>query len=544
MYHNLADRVEELTLHFSHILSVVGAPGEGDMADAVYELLASHPYFQTHPENLKFLAPDDGTTFRKSVMAVVEGRSKNACAMVAHIDTVGVSDFGALQPLCTDPIALTEAFKNVKLDAEAEEDLLSGRYLFGRGVCDMKSGLSAQLALLERAASDPDAIDGTWVLGAVCDEEGGSAGMLSYVKALIELKKERGYDFRGVIDSDFMAPLYPGDENNYIYIGTVGKLMPAFYVVGKESHVGEAFMGLDANLLASALMRRIDMNPDYCDEAEGEITQPPVALRQRDLKPEYSVQTARSASVFFNWATHKSLPEEVLRICVEAAETSFREVIIELEEKYRMFCRKTGSPNKGLPWKSRVMTYEELWDAVAAEVPDLQERVNKALALWKEQGIRDERDLGTRLVELVHGCWSDKDPVIIVHFLPPYYPHGRVSGLDIKEARMIYAAMDAVKKTQTTYATVAKFFYPFISDLSYANAPAESATESLRRNMPGFGNIYSLPLSEMRKLGLPVVNIGPFGKDAHKFTERVEKEYAFSVVPELIYRTAQTLTKE
>ena len=29
MYHNLADRVEELTLHFSHILSVVGTPGEG-----------------------------------------------------------------------------------------------------------------------------------------------------------------------------------------------------------------------------------------------------------------------------------------------------------------------------------------------------------------------------------------------------------------------------------------------------------------------------------------------------------------------------------
>ncbi len=44
--------------------------------------------------------------------------------------------------------------------------------------------------------------------------------------------------------------------------------------------------------------------------------------------------------------------------------------------------------------------------------------------------------------------------------------------------------------------------------------------------MPGFGTKYSLPLEEMQKLNLPVVNIGPFGKDAHKFTERLEKDYS------------------
>ena len=59
--------------------------------------------------------------------------------------------------------------------------------------------------------------------------------------------------------------------------------------------------------------------------------------------------------------------------------------------------------------------------------------------------------------------------------------------------------------------------------------------------MPGFGTKYRLPLEEMQKLDLPVVDIGPFGKDAHKFTERLHKDYSFRVVPELVLRTIMEL---
>ena len=38
-----------------------------------------------------------------------------------------------------------------------------------------------------------------------------------------------------------------------------------------------------------------------------------------------------------------------------------------------------------------------------------------------------------------------------------------------------------------------------------------------------------------------MVNIGPFGKDAHKFTERLEKDYSFKVAPTLVYETIMKL---
>ncbi|MFS8541883.1 MAG: peptidase M20, partial [Tissierellales bacterium] len=87
-----------------------------------------------------------------------------------------------------------------------------------------------------------------------------------------------------------------------------------------------------------------------------------------------------------------------------------------------------------------------------------------------------------------------------------------------------------------------KKFYPYISDLSYAAAPREkNAIESLKNNMPGFGVKYNLPIEDMQRLNLPVVNIGPFGKDAHKFTERLEEDYSFNVAPKLVYNTIMGL---
>lgn len=116
-----------------------------------------------------------------------------------------------------------------------------------------------------------------------------------------------------MLDPDYIAPAYPGDPNVYQYIGTVGKLMPTFFVVGKETHVGESFSGLDPNQIAAEITRRVNLNPEFSDVVEGEVTLPPITLKQRDLKPEYSVQIASKSILFFNYATHSSTPADVMK---------------------------------------------------------------------------------------------------------------------------------------------------------------------------------------------------------------------------------------
>jgi len=42
-------------------------------------------------------------------------------------------------------------------------------------------------------------------------------------------------------------------------------------------------------------------------------------------------------------------------------------------------------------------------------------------------------------------------------------------------------------------------------------------------------------------LDLPAINVGPWGRDYHQRTERVYMPYAFSGVPELIWRIVDDL---
>jgi arginine utilization protein RocB len=544
----LSKRIEQIALELTGQLSVLDTPDEILIAEKVYSIMSEMKYFKAHPENLYFVPVKGDKLGRKSVVAIVNGEKKpsdKTVVMIGHIDTVGISDYGPLAEYANQPLVLTEKFKEIELPAQVKKDLESGEYLFGRGIFDMKSGDAIIMALMEMISDDIENFEGNLIYGAVCDEEGNSGGMLNVVPELCRLQDEKKYDYLALLDTDYMTEEYEGDENKYVYVGTVGKLMPTFFVVGKETHVGESFKGIDPNQIAAEITRRINLNPEFSDVAEGEVTLPPVTLKQRDLKPEYSVQIAKTAVVFFNYATHCSTPDQVLEKMVNAGQECFQNVVDMLNERYEKFCEMAHRPFHKLPWEARTMTYHQLCEVVKAEVGEEFDAKVQAYAeeLAKDETI-DARDRNTHLVEFVHGMWSDKNPVLIVYFSQPYYPHIYIKGDEPKEKALLDAVADAVDTTKTDYKLVYKKFFPYISDLSYGAAPREDGIiEAFMENMPGYGTVYNLPMKEMQRLNLPVLDIGSFGKDAHKFTERIEKKYTFEVAPELVYKTVMNLLK-
>ena len=549
---SIAKRIEELTIELTEVLSVTETKGEIEVSKKVYELLNRLPYYQENPENLYIQDIPTDKFGRKNVIAIVKGKSTSnkAVALLGHTDTVGISDYGNLASLCTTPYELTEKMAEIKdnlpqsvqIDIEAKDE----DYLFGRGIFDMKSGNAVIMALIEAITMDIENFDGNLIYMAVCDEETNSTGMFAAVPELNKLARLNEWDIQGLIDTDYMTNDYEGDDSKYIYIGTVGKLMPSFYVVGSETHVGEPFNGLDPNEIVAELTREINLNPAYCDIAEGQVTLPPVTLKQRDLKPEYSVQIAKTATVFFNYATHCSTPDQVLEKMLAAAEKCMDEVLDTLAERYEMFCNLSNIENQGLPWKTKVISYDDLIKEVRLEIGEVEfEEVRRKIEgdLLKEKNL-DERDFSLAMVEKIHTLWSYRDPVIVVYFTPPYYPHILVEGKNKKEKNMLKAVEKAMAETVTDYPLVLKKFFPYIADISFASAPQDAnVVENLKGNMPGFGSKYIMPIEEMQKLNVPVLDIGPFGKDAHKYTERVETNYSFNVTPEVVFRTIIELLK-
>ena len=127
----------------------------------------------------------------------------------------------------------------------------------------MKTGDAIIMAVMEEISKDIGNFEGNLIFAAVCDEEGNSGGMLSVIPEFIKLQEKENFDYLALLDTDYMTSEYEGDENKYVYIGTVGKLMPSFYVVGKETHVGESFKGVDANQIAAEITTRINLNADF-----------------------------------------------------------------------------------------------------------------------------------------------------------------------------------------------------------------------------------------------------------------------------------------
>ena len=58
-----------------------------------------------------------------------------------------------------------------------------------------------------------------------------------------------------------------------------------------------------------------------------------------------------------------------------------------------------------------------------------------------------------------------------------------------------------------------------------------------------WGELYGLPLDEMRALGVPIMNLGPSGEAPHKKDERLHLRYSLDVLPELLYAAIREIAK-
>ncbi|WP_114571960.1 M20/M25/M40 family metallo-hydrolase [Exiguobacterium flavidum] len=534
------EEVLSLTKELVKIESVVNTEGEAFISKYLYKILSESPYFSRNNDHLVLEQTIQDDRERYNVLAFVKGTkgtSNRTVILMGHVDTVGIEDYNQLREEACDPERLMASLESEDLPPSARAQLDSGDWLFGRGVLDMKSGVASHLYLLNHYAEHPEELDGNLVLLAECDEEDSSHGVLSALKTLKRWKKEHGFDYTAAINADFVAPRYEGDENRYIYKGTVGKLLPSFFITGAETHVGSAFEGLDPNFIAAELTRQINYNPELCNEAFGETTVPPVSLKQTDLKPSYTVQTALAAYVYYNFFIHSWSPRDVLELLKDQATIAFDRALSSFTERYADYCERSGERFVQPTWTSRVMTYEEM-EAQLIEAHG--EAFTDAMDAFKAQLLKDStldtRMFAARVVEEAWKWMRDKTPAIILFYSSLYSPRIELTGKDANEANLINALDEAVEAIQPSYPhpIVTRNFFPYISDMSFvALSDDDEGINAVSRNNPGWGTKHHVDYQDIRDLNVPVINVGPYGLDAHKKLERMEMTYSLEVVPNL-----------
>ena len=366
MYLDCYEEVRRLTKELVSIPSIVREPqGETNCARYIYEYYMGLDYFQRHPEQARLIQTENDFVERHSAYAYVKGTkgtSSRTVILIGHIDTVGVDDYGVFRDFAFDPDHLPEKLLELDIGEEVRADIASGEYMFGRGALDMKSGVAGHMYLIKYFSEHPEELDGNLIAYAECDEEDNSHGILTGLKEFKRLKEKEGFDYIACINADYSTGYNLADINRYIYFGSIGKLLPSFYVRGKETHVGQAYGGLDPNLILSELTRLMELNTDLCDEAQGEVTVPPISLKQADFKEGYTVQTALAGYAYYNFFTHSMSPVDVMAVSRQKAVEAFGNVIRHVNASYRRYCEKSHVDYEPLPWKSRVYTWEEYCD--------------------------------------------------------------------------------------------------------------------------------------------------------------------------------------
>ncbi len=533
--------IRDLIIELTSTPSISGTIQERDMADKIYRLLHAYDYFQLHPEQLrKHPIPHDKLS-RDVITALLRGNnaSNKTIVMLSHYDVVGIEDFGRFKSNASHPEALTSQLRTESsdvLDKDAFTDLMSGKWLFGRGVMDMKAGLAIQIAMMEHFSTLED-FSGNLLLLATPDEETNSEGMLEAVSILNHLKEQYQLDYELCICSEANWSSFPGDDAKYIYTGSVGKLLPMVFSVGTSTHVGEPLRGVNAAWMSAEIVNRIELSTDFVDELDGEYSPYPTCLDARIIKDRYNVQTPNLAYAMFNVLTLKQSPKDVLYklrdVTNQVADKIYRRIV----ERNRTNGDHSSQGDKLSHVRPKIYSYSELYqkgvECFGNEfVQNIDEEMNSFLETQT-----DPRIATVQLVQRVSSFFVEEAPFFVLLFAPPYYPHVYLDDLHDQRIQAVVEKVhqDALQEDDNVRI---KRFFPGLSDVSYCRIrDADRIMETLKPNMPLLDFMYNVPIEEISKLNLPTINIGPYGKDAHQWTERLELTYSTEVAPQLVMNT-------
>jgi len=511
--------------------SMTLSEGERQFPMKLHAKLQDLTYFQTYPDQLALHAADLRRNFLTALYKHPE--ATDTICLISHFDTVNTEEYGDFEPLATQPEELTKVLmeRQNELPTDVLDDLISGAYLFGRGTMDMKMGLALHMRLIEKASVESWPIN--LLLLTVPDEEVNSSGMRCAVPKLLELQEKHELTYKLFLNSEPVFSQVPDVHKHYIYTGTIGKMMPAALFYGKETHAGEPLSGLTSPYIASFLTQEMEWNADFQETVLGETTPLPVTLQQKDLRLEYSTQTPYRSAALYNVFVMKQTAADVFnqfeRVTNVAAD--------KCNEAYYKVCEKNNVSPIG---KVKVIRYQDLLDYATSKFGS--EFVDAVKADIYFQYDWDEREKCLRITDRLMIQCQELAPAIVLLYAPPYYPAVNFTGNELIETCTDFIANKASVKFGLSMERI--HYFNGICDLSYVNyTDSNEGWVTFEENTPVWGDSYSIPFKEMEKLNAPVLNIGPFGKDAHKRTERLHMRNAFEEMPVILEELVMELSK-
>lgn len=505
---------------YRRLLHIVSIPSvspssieENRIARALYDEMANTAYFTENPGDLRLLPIEGDPLERHIVFGIVRAprKTEKTVILMGHMDVVSVEMFGALKDLAFDAEAYTSRIDPQSMGEDGKRDLLSGEWLFGRGVADMKSGVCGAMELLLEAGKDPSGMKTNLAVLFVPDEENNSGGMLGAVPWLAKFQDD-GLDFVCCIDTE--PTFATGEEAKpTVYLGSLGKINPFFLCLGIKAHAGEYYDGFSVGPTMARISIAIDGNLAMADSLGDTVYPPFAALKIDDMRREYSATILSRCAMAYSYLTSSKMPTEILAGLREIARKALSESIEEHNANRLKYRERNGLPLSVNNLKAKTYSVKEI--ITMAEL--------KGVPLPEVTTEGDERTRALAFISSIVENLELEGPLVVVGFLPPWYPH-RANRDDLPQDALPREAAKALQIEAKKRGIEIKIrdMFEGVSDLSYCGFtedPMEART--FDENMPGGKSLYRFPTEDLLRLSIPVINFGTVGKDPHKRTERI-----------------------
>ncbi len=500
-------------------------PMERDIEKFMYDWFASLVYFKKNSHLAGCEPVADDPLNRSIVWAMVRGKGKKTVVLVNHHDTVTATDYGSLAPHAFNPAALADHMRRIELPDDLRQDLESDDWIFGRGTADMKAGAALQMVLTEEF-SQKAGFNGNLLFLSVPGEEYMSIGMLSSVALMERLQQNYDLDYRLMIDSE--SHQRGEDGSGVIYEGSAGKLLAQVYVRGKKAHVGNVFAGFNPLLLFSEIILQTELNTDFSDVVEHEVAPPPTWMFMGDRQTRYEGSIPGAAMGCFSVISLHSQPGRIDSQLIHLIDRACKNVTRKIKKQQTEYNSRGGTTEQVDTWDVKIRHFSEIFESAVREhgqtFLDDYHQTRQAVSRRIDEGLESIHTGSCRLIEKVLTFIPDRSPIVVLAFLPPYYPHAaNWKYPDLPESvASLGRAVDSFSRGKGWEPYRKQNYYMQISDMSFASFhDMGDVLSTIGPNMPFWDKYYGSVFTPERTLSMPVVNIGPWGRDLHKSGERV-----------------------
>jgi len=243
--------------------------------------------------------------------------------------------------------------------------------------------------------------------------------------------------------------------------------------------------------------------------------------------------------------THAWSAAEVLARMRAVVQVALAEGLATLRTQADRYAARSGRPLVAPTWEPLVLTFSELRTLALARggtaAADTLAAVTIRLAADRTV------DLPTASRQLTETLWALSGlagPAAVIGLAALYYPPVHLDAAHPRAARLAAAVARQVTAVgQAAGVPIGQYrFYPGISDMSFLGSQEDAADLAVMvANTPPWEARIAFDYRAIAALALPVVNIGPWGRDYHQRLERVQMPYSFGVLPELVWRVVRDL---